>query len=58
MAGFDGIITTNDVYGIWDAWDRSIGYEPNANCDGYILWSNGPDGVRNTKDDLGIAQNE
>ena len=57
-AGSDKIVTTNNVVTISDAWDREIRYQPNPNCDGYVIWSVGPDGISGTKDDIGITKNE
>lgn len=54
----DKFITTNNVVTILDAWEREIKYQPNPNCDGYTIWSVGPDGVSGTKDDIGITKNE
>ena len=56
--GFDPIISTNKVNSILDAWDQEIIYVPNANSDGYVLSSKGPDGVAGTVDDIGITKNE
>jgi len=56
--GFDTITTTNKTDAIADAWSRWLIYRPNANCDGYVLFSLGPDGIPNTADDLGVSQNE
>ncbi len=58
MAGFDTITTTNQTDSITDAWSRGLIYRPNPNCDGYVLFSLGPDGKPNTADDLGVSQNE
>jgi prepilin-type N-terminal cleavage/methylation domain-containing protein len=57
--GFDGIMTTNSVMAIRDAWDHNIIYFPNATCDGYTLYSAGPDGNANTTiDNIGLDKNE
>jgi len=58
MPGFDRIIITNSLESIRDAWDQELIYQPNANCDGYVLFSIGPDGAPGTKDDIGITKNE
>lgn len=58
MAGFDRIVITNDVYSIRDAWGNQLIYRPNSSCDGYMLWSAGPDGVSGNADDLGVGKNE
>ena len=55
--GFDSIMTTNVMDSIRDAWDRDIVYVPNAKCDGYILYSKGPDAAI-PLDDIGIDKNE
>jgi len=56
--GAAAIKSTNSVDSIIDAWNREIVYVPNANCDGYTLYSVGPDGAAGTKDDIGITKNE
>ena len=57
--GFDGIMTTNKVMAIRDAWDHNIIYFPSATCDGYTLYSAGPDGNANTTiDNIGLDKNE
>ena len=57
--GFDKIITTNTVNTIVDGWGTEIIYTPTTNCDGFSLYSAGPDGNPNTKiDNIGIDKNE
>lgn len=45
---------TNVVIGIYDGWDRSIGYKPHLpECQGYTLWSEGP--TDDTNDDIYVT---
>jgi prepilin-type N-terminal cleavage/methylation domain-containing protein len=55
--GFDAVMTTNSVDSIRDGWGREIVYLPNADCDGYTLYSQGPD-TSTGIDDIGIDKNE
>ena len=50
-AGINGVIT-NSVYKLEDAWYRSLNYRSLPPYDSYKLWSNGPDGVEGTADDI------
>ena len=57
--GFDSVLSTNSVESIKDGWGKDIVYVPNPNCDGYIVYSAGPDGNANTTvDNIGIDKNE
>ena len=57
--GFDSVLSTNRVESIRDGWNHDIVYVPNANCDGYTLYSSGPDGdAATTNDNIGIDKNE
>lgn len=57
-AGFDSIVTTNQVQSIRDAWDHDLSYTPGVGGNGYTLKSSGPDGIAGNSDDLGVSNNE